>query len=126
MPEILGPKNEKTNCRYTATLTDELGAAIDGTALDQALLTLTDVATGTTINSRSAQDVKNANNVTISAGGALVWALQPADMAIVSTTLATGQIEDHRALWVLTWGGAGVKQCRHDVILQVRNLSGVT
>ena len=118
---LLGPINERTSSRYTATLTDETGAAIDGTALDTATLTLSDVATGTVLNSRTAQNVKNANGVTISAGGALVWVLDPADTAIVGTAL----VEEHRALFTLTWGGAGVKACRHEVLIQVRNLAGV-
>jgi hypothetical protein len=119
---ILGPINERTSARYTATLTDETGAPIDGTALDTATLTLYDVATEAVINSRSAQNVKNTNGVTISALGALVWVLSPADNAIVGT----GAIENHVALFTFTWGGTGAKACTHDVTIRVRNLAFVT
>jgi hypothetical protein len=85
-------------------------------------VTLKDVATGTVINSRNAQNVKNANGVTISALGALVWAMAPADNLIVGTQL----IEEHMALFVFTWGGGGVKACRHPVSIKVLNLAEVT
>lgn len=40
---------------------------------------------GKTINSRNAQDVKNAHNVTVDATSGLVtWSLQPADLAMQS------------------------------------------
>jgi len=117
--EVLGPINERTSARYTATLTDETGAAIDGTALDAATLTLYDAATGTVINSRSAQDVKNTNGVTISAAGELVWVLAPADNAI----LGVAALETHVAFFLFTWGGAGSKACPHEVAIQVRNLA---
>jgi hypothetical protein len=115
----LGTINEQTSARYTATLVDETGAAIDGTALDSATLTAYDVATGTAIGARTAQDVKNANGVTISALGALVWTMTPADNAI----LGAAAIERKAAMFVLTWGGAGVKQCRHEMTWLVRNLA---
>jgi hypothetical protein len=117
--ETFGPINERTSARYTATLTDETGAAIDGTALDAATLTFYDQATGTVINSRSAQNVKNTNGVTISAAGELVWTLVPADNAI----LGTDAMETHIALFLFTWGGAGVKACPHQVGIRVRNLA---
>jgi hypothetical protein len=115
---ILGPVNERTSARYTATLTDETGAGIDGAALDSATLTYYDALTLAVINSRSAQNVKNANGVTISALGALVWVLAPADTAI----LGTAAMEDHVALFTFTWGGGGAKACTHDVTVRVRNL----
>jgi len=117
---ILGPVNERTSAQYTATLTDELGAVIDGTALDTATLTLYDAATLTTINSRSAQNVKNTNSVTISAAGALVWALAPADNIIVREGNET---EDHIALFTFTWGGGSAKACVHPVKIRVTNVA---
>lgn len=115
---ILGPINERSSARYTATLTDETGAPIDGTALDTATLTLYDKLTGTAINSRTAQNVKNTNGVSISAQGALVWVLTPADNAI----LGSGAIEEHVALFQVTWGGGSAKACPHAVTILVRNL----
>ena len=119
MSTKLGTINERTSARYTATLTDEAGAVIDGTALDSATITAYDVATGAAIGSRTAQDCKNANGVTISALGVLEWTLTPADSAI----LGTGTTEQKAAMFVLGWGGASVKQCRHEMTWRVRNLT---
>jgi hypothetical protein len=115
---ILGPINEGTSGRYASALTDETGAGIDGAALDSATLTYYDARTLAVINGRSAQNVKNTNGVTISALGALVWAVAPADTVMVGS----GAMEDHVALFTFTWGGGGAKACTHDVTIRVRNL----
>ena len=114
--------NERTSARYTATLTDETGAVINGTTLDSATITAYDVTTGTIIGSRNAQNCLQANGVTISALGLLTWILDPADNAI----LGSAATERKAAMFVLGWGGASVKQCRHEMTWIVRNLSKQT
>jgi len=95
----LGRVRERSTGLYTATLTDENGAAI------VSLLTLTislyDVRTGTYINNRQQQDALNANNVTFSAG-TLTWAVQAADHQMVGARA----IEEHRAVFEYTWIGS--------------------
>lgn len=63
---------------------------------------------GTAINSRSNQNVKNANNVTISTLGEVVWTIQAADNTIQGT-LDDGEYETHIAMfvWTLTDGTVG-------------------
>ena len=112
---------EKTTPKYTATITDDNGNALPAASLTTLTLTLYRIdATGATqiINSRNAQNVLNANNVTIDANGLLTWAVQ-----ILDTTLgdATLPFERHIALWTWTWQ-AGAKTGRHEVILNIQNL----
>ena len=114
--------NEEVTAIYTATLTDEKGAAITLAALTAITLTFYDVATGTIINSRNGQDVLNDNNVTISAGGLLTWTMQQADNIIQTATQA---VERHRAL--LEWNsGTPAKYGKHEVDFFVLNLTKVT
>ena len=120
--KAIGTINEGTTALYTATLKDELGAVIDGTALDSATITAYDVGAGTAIGARTAQNCLNANGVAISALGILAWTLTPADSAI----LGTGTSEQKAAMFVLGWGGASVKQCRHEMTWRVRNLTKAT
>ena len=117
MPD-LGTVNEGATALYTAILKDETGAVIDGTALDSLTLTAYDQASGTILNSRNAQNVKNANGVTITAQGVLSWTLAPADNAIVGSAA----IERHVALFRATWA-SGLKQCPHELTWHVRNLT---
>ena len=53
---------ERTSAEYTATLKDAAGIVLPLTAIDTATLTFKDVKTGTVINSRTAQNIKNTNN----------------------------------------------------------------
>ena len=118
MATKLGTINERTSALYSATLTDETGAVIDGTALDSATITAYDVTTEEIINSRNAQNCLNTNGVTISALGVLKWQMTPADSAIIGTA----STEQKKAMFVLGWGGASVKQCRHEMAWTVTNL----
>jgi len=117
----LGTINEGASALYTATLLDETGAVIDGTALDSLVLTVYDVDSGAILNSRNAQNVKNANGVTITALGALAWTLAPADNAI----LGKGATERHAAYFLATWA-SGAKKCPHEMTWLVRNLTKAT
>lgn len=112
---------ERTSARYTGTLKDETGATVAGSALTTATLTLFDTKTGTILNTRNAQNVLNANDVTISEAGALVWLMAPADNSIVTDTLPA---EGHRAVFSFTWGAG--KRLVHEVQISVRNIQMVT
>ena len=96
--------NERTAAQYTATIKDQTGTAIPAASMTALTLTLEDVGSGTILNSRTAQNILNANNVTVSAGGVMVWTMQPADNAIVSTTAAHGSTETHRATFKVSYG----------------------
>lgn len=71
------------------------------------------------VNSRNAQNVLNANNVTVSASGFLTWAIQVADTGLVEAL----PFERHIALfeWTFTGGGSG----KAEVILTVQDLNEV-
>jgi hypothetical protein len=98
--------NERTSGTYTANLVDDAGAAVNVGALTKATLTLKDVKTGTILNSRNYQDVKNLNNVTISALGALEWKIQAADNAVVTDkNVVKFPTEEHLATFHFVWPG---------------------
>lgn len=113
---------EGTTPKITATIQDENDAVIDVADLNTVTLTLynLDDADNTIINSRNAQDVKNANNVTISSLGALVWSVQVLDTAIVGST----ETERHRAVFAWTYN-SGTKTGRHVIDMVIRNLEKV-
>lgn len=105
----------------TFTLKDENGAVVPGSALDAATLTLSVVPTGAIVNSRNAQNVLNANNVTISEQGVVTWTMQAADVAILDDTR---RIEVHRALFVFTWNGT--RTLPYELDYEIDNLSKLT
>ena len=115
--------DEKTIAKYKATITDEDNAAIAVASLSTITLTLYDVETGTIINSRNAQDVKNTNNVTVDSAGLLTWTIQSADNEIIGTRRRAGQYEKHVALFEYTWSS---KASKHELILEIRQLDKVT
>lgn len=113
---------EQTSALYTATLVDETGAVVPGTSLLTLTLTLYDKTTGGILNSRNAQNVLNANGVTIDANGLVSWTIAPADSLIITNT---NDVETHIALFQATWGG-GAKALKFEVTLLVKNLGMVT
>lgn len=115
---------EQTTGWYTATIKDEKGVALVGadSALVTLKLSLFDEATGQIINSRSNQNVLNANGVTVWADGSLSWRLDPADNAIVNPAKRT---ERHIAEFSWTWG-TPTKTGRHKVVIDVENFSGAS
>lgn len=113
---------EKTSQVYTATIKDDADIALILSRIDTMKLTLFSTHDLAVINSRSAQDVKNANNVTIHAtSGLLTWNMQPADNAILDNNLS---FEQHRALF--EWVYDTTKEGKHTVDIEVRNLNFVT
>lgn len=120
--------NESATALLTFTLVDDSTPAlpIPVAALTTLTLTLYNPSSGTAINSRSAQNVLNANNVTVHATSGLVtWQMQVADNA-VSTTLnpdaqwPDGRLERHRALWRWTYN-AGAKAGNYELDIDVLN-----
>ncbi len=115
--------DEKATGQYTATLVANDGVTpLPAGTLSTLVLTLYVIkADGTDgiVNSRNVQNVLNANNVTVSAGGLLTWTIQVGDTTLVEAL----PFERHIALFEWTWpAGAG----KHEVILVVRNLHRVS
>ena len=114
---------------YTATLKDENGVVIPLVQVGTCALTLYNIDTpeptptsGNIINSRSSQNVKNVNDVTIHAtSGLLTWSLQAADNPIIDETKLT---ELHMARFDFSYGSP-VKVGSHEVRLRVENLRKV-
>ena len=116
---------EKTTPRYTFTITDDELNPLPAASLTTLTLTLYVInadGTVTILNSRNAQNVLNANNVTISAQGLGVWSVQVLDTTMVVATLP---FETRIALWQWTWS-AGAKAGKHELNLVVKNLSQVS
>jgi hypothetical protein len=116
---------EKITARYKVILSDEAGAVIPLSDMTTITLTLYDDYTGTIINSRNAQNVKNTNNVTYTEAGLLTWTLQPNDNIIVSSDVRTNSYEKHIALFEFTWD-SGAKAGKHELEFQVRQINKVT
>lgn len=113
--------NEQTSGKYTAVLVDETGTAVPASALTSLTLTLYDRDTATIINTRNAQNVLNANQVTIDANGNLAWKWLPADQTLISSTL---DLEVHIALWVAKWIGVDglARELPYELKFQVRRV----
>lgn len=116
---------EKSTGRYKVVLNDEAGAVIPLSDMTTITLTLYDDYTGTIINSRNAQNVKNTNNVLYTEAGLLTWTLQPNDNVIVTSEVRTNGYEKHIALFEYTWS-SGAKAGKHELEFQVRQLNKVT
>ena len=86
---------EGSSGKLTFTITDEDGVVIPAASIVSAVLTLKDKQTGTIINSRTAQNILNANGVTISSAGVLVWEISYLDTAMVGTDRS----EEHLAVF---------------------------
>ena len=115
---------EGTTAVYGATIQDIDGNAVAAGDLDSLTLTLWDKVSETIINSRNAQNVLNANNVTVSDEGVLAWTMQPEDNVIVDVNHLDGQKEEHRALFQWTWDTS--KYGKYEVVIDVEQLTKVT
>ena len=118
---------EGNTWRYKTTLQDEsvVPLPLPVASIDSITLTLYDVATGTKINGRDAQDVLNTNEVTIDAtSGELIWTALPADMPIVDATTEPGEYEEHIALFEVVYSTD--KGLNHEVPISVRQLENVS
>lgn len=100
--------NEKNSCKIAGTLLDQDGVAVPLASVSSLTLTLYDRATDGIINSRNAQDIKNANGGTLHAtSGAFTLTLSALDNPIVTTSTAAQAIETHYALIQASWSGNG-------------------
>ena len=90
------------DCDVVVSFTDMAGAAILKAALATLTATLFDESTSTTINSRSAQSVLDANGGTVTSGGVLTLRLGPLGNVIVGS-VAVGDVERHVLRLTWTW-----------------------
>ena len=123
MDPLSFPIDEKCTGQYTARIVDNDGVTpLPGGTLSTLILTLYVIkqdGTDGIVNARNAQNVLNANNVTVDAAGLITWAIQVGDTSLVEAI----PYERHIALFQWTWpAGAG----KHEVVLLVRNLRGVS
>lgn len=117
MPDSTFVVRERATALYQATLKDEAGVVIPSSAIATLTLTLRNAADDAIINGRDAQNVLNANGVTVHAtSGLLVWTMTPADNAIQDDTLPN---ELHLALFEFTY--STTKGGHHEVALTVQN-----
>lgn len=121
--------NELTSFHYEGLIVDPTNdnAPVPASSLATLTLTLYNAADGSIINSRNAQNVLNANNVTVSAGGVLVWDSVMADSPIVDTAAVPyWRREAHVARFDFTYPvGDPVKGGKIEVHILVRNLKKV-
>lgn len=112
---------EKQSGVYSCTLKDENGSTVSSAVLDAFLLTLHDRLTGAIINSRSGQNVLNANQVTVDTLGNVVWIWLPNDMTMINPNKA---IEEHVALFEAKWtdGGGRPRQANNEVVFNVHRI----
>lgn len=117
--------NQNNTYILSFDLVDEDGNAISLSALGTLLLTQyyynsdlesSDKYHKDIINSRNNQDVKNANNVTVSSTGAVEWTLQQEDTVKLNPDTAE---ETHVCLF--TWGWSG-KQNSHEFFFNIRKI----
>lgn len=112
--------NERSTSLYKATLVDELSQPIGLPRITALILTLSNVVDGSVVNSRNGQNALNANDVTVSVDGELVFVIQPSDVAIVDTQ---ADYEAHRATFHVFYDL--VSEMTWDVDINIRNLSQV-
>lgn len=116
---------ERTTLLVQATLRDETGAAIPSSALDALTLTIynRDSTAQEIVNSVDDVNILNTGRGTVNATSGLVTiVLTPADNQIVNTA---ADLEWHRLLIEGTYAG-GASAFKHEVDVQVRNLSKVS
>lgn len=121
MRPVIFEVNEGVTARYQGVLKDETGAVIPAASLSTLTLTLYRKTSGEIINGRNAQNVLNANGVTVDVNGNLTWTMTPADNGVTSTTVAA---EMHIALFEWTYN-AGNKAGNHEVWINVLQLANV-
>jgi len=116
------PVPEQTALRYSAALTKEDGTALgSGEAGLTLTLTLYDVATGTIVNGLNASNILNTGRGTLSAGGALVVTLIPADLVVLTGEGSGGD----RVMLIQGVWASGARATRHEVLFRVVNLDKV-
>lgn len=116
----LDPINEGDTGKVTFTLEDEAGDPVALSAIGTFVLDLYVERTQATINSRAAQNVLNANNVTVAATSGLVtWTVQPGDTPFVGAD--SGALERHIARFTAVWSSS-TKRVTHEIVMPIRNV----
>jgi len=111
----------------TFALVDDLGNGIDVSAIETLILTYYDLLSQKIINARQAQDVHNANSVTLTTviGPPLVttvtWTLGPLDTILVDPR---HELEQHIALFEWAWAG-GSRHDAHEIQFGIEQLTYV-
>ena len=118
--------DEGTTASLTCAVADSSGTAVPLSAMNSITMTVIEEKGGTTVNSRSAQDVKNANNCTYHAtSGLFTFDLQPGDVAIENATdNPIGSIERHLITVTFVWDSSA-ESISKQFLLQLRNLKSV-
>lgn len=96
--------NEKTSFEYAGQIQDSAGTSQLLSATEAILLTVYD-STSTTVL-RETGDVRDANQVAITAGGAIAYDARPYITKVISTSAAPGDPEEHRLLFRFVWNSA--------------------
>jgi hypothetical protein len=117
--------DEDSSGKVTFTLLDENDSAVTLADMGSITMTLIESNGGTTVNSRSAQNVLNTNNCTFhNTSGLFTWNVQIADTDIVNTSTPIRHREPHLATITFLWS-SGTKQKQHEILLNVLNLRSV-
>jgi hypothetical protein len=122
--------NESTSAFYYATLRDEAQSLVTATQLSTLTLSVFDEDSRKIIGARNAQDVLNANGVTLydalqtavdehgdSVSFNLKWQMDPGDNPVFANWKTS---EIHYAEFTATWGTG--KQMKHRARIEVVNL----
>ena len=110
---------KNTTCLLAGIFKDETGVVVPVADISTLTITLTDLETGTVINSRNGQNALNANHVAVDSDGNLAWTVQPLDNIIVT---AAKTIETHRVIFTWTYPADGSKNGRHIEDFNVQNV----
>jgi hypothetical protein len=117
---------EETTGLLTFTLVDCDGAGVPVSMLTTLTLTYYDVISGTIVNARNAQNVLNANDVSVTTVGSpavttVEWQIQPADTPMVDPALA---LEYRVAQFRWTWD-SGTRHDAYQVQFAIENMAFV-
>ena len=126
IPLLSPPLLETTTGLLTFALVDSGGAGVPVSMLTTLTLTYYDVISGTIVNARNAQNVLNANDVSVVTAGfpavtTVEWQIQPADTPMVEPELA---LEYRVAQFRWTWD-SGTRHDAYQVQFGIQNLAFV-
>jgi hypothetical protein len=117
--------NEDSNGKLTFTLKDETETVVPSADIGSIVCTMVELGGAAAVNSRTNQNVFNANNCTFHAtSGLFTWNVQILDTDIINTSIAIGQTEKHLATFTFTWS-SGTKAFHQEILLNVLNLRSV-
>jgi hypothetical protein len=122
--------NERSDAEYVCTFVNGAGETIDDSAISAIVATLSDVASGTIINSRDGQNVLNAAGGTLAADGTFTLLLgRTGAGATQNDNLRVGTLdpEEHRLVLEVTFTrpGGGVGLLNHEVRFYVQDVAHI-